>query len=202
MNGYLNQAFVYLIQVLFDLYILAVMLRFLLQLTRADFYNPISQFLVKVTNPPVLLLRKFIPGLWGIDLASVVLLFVLQATELLLIGKPGVGTAFFPGLVHGAMLHPASLAILSVADLISLVLYIFLVTTFIRIIISWINPYSGHNPAMGLLVSLSEPVMAPARRLIPPISGMDLSPIAVFIVLQLLLILLVQPLRDSARIFF
>ncbi len=82
-----------------------------------------------------------------------------------------------------------------------MVLYIFLVTIFVRIIISSINPRGGHNPAMGLMVSLSEPVMAPARRLIPPISGIDLSPIAVLVVLQLLLILLVQPLRDLALLF-
>lgn len=201
MNGYLSQAFIYLIQVLFDLYILAVMLRFLLQVTRADFYNPISQFLVKVTNPPVILLRKVVPGLWGIDLASVLLLVALQSTEILLIGKPGLGSSFVPGLVHGQTLHPGGLAILALADLVSMVLYIFLISTFIRIIVSWINPHGGHNPAIGLVTSLSEPVMAPARRLIPPVSGMDLSPIAVFIVLQLLLILLVQPLRDVARLF-
>lgn len=198
--GYLSQAFVYLIQVLFNLYILAIMLRFLLQVTRADFYNPISQFLVKVTNPPVILLRKIIPGLWGIDLASVLLLMVLQTLEIFLIGKP-VGSSMVPGLIHGATIHPGALAILALADLISLVLYVFLITTFVRIIISWINPHGGHNPAMGLITSLSEPVMAPARRYVPPISGMDLSPIAVFIVLQLLLILLVQPLRDIAKIF-
>lgn len=201
MNGYLSQAFVYLIQVLFDLYILAVMLRFLLQVTRADFYNPISQFLVRVTNPPVILLRKVVPGLWGIDLASVLLLVALQGTEIFLIGKPGAGSNFVPGLIHGQALHPGGLTILALADLISMALYIFLISTFIRIIISWINPHGGHNPALGLVISLSEPVMGPARRLIPPISGMDLSPIAVFIVLQLLLILLVQPLKDVAKLF-
>ncbi len=201
MNGYMSQAFIYLIQVVFDLYILIIMLRFLLQVVRADFYNPVSQFLVRITNPPVLLFRKFVPGLWGIDLASVVVLLILQSVEIFLIGKPGLGLSSVPGLIHGEFLSPAGLAILALADLISMVLYIFLVTIFVRIIISWINPRGGHNPAMGLMVSLSEPVMAPARRLIPPISGIDLSPIAVLVVLQLLLILLVQPLRDLALLF-
>jgi len=189
MGGYFGHAGVYLIQVLFGLYILAVMLRFLFQLVRADFYNPISQVIVKVTNPPLLPLRRLIPGLYGIDLASVVLLFVLQALELYLI----------IGLQRGFQMGLAGVSIMAVAQLIELAVYIMIFAIFIRIIISWINPMSAYNPAMSLLTSLTEPLMRPARRLIPPISGLDLSPIAVFVVLQLFIILFVNPLEYFGR---
>ncbi|MCU7797347.1 MAG: YggT family protein, partial [Candidatus Thiodiazotropha sp. (ex Myrtea spinifera)] len=82
-GSYLANPMIFLVQTLFGLYILAVLLRFLLQLVHADFFNPISQFLVKATNPPLKILRRFIPGLGGIDLASVILAWLLKAIELL-----------------------------------------------------------------------------------------------------------------------
>ena len=84
-NPYVGNAATFLISTLFSFYILLVLLRMLLGWVRADFYNPISQFLVKATNPPLIPLRRFIPGYGGVDLAAVVLLIALQALELLLI---------------------------------------------------------------------------------------------------------------------
>jgi len=186
--SYLTQSIVYLLQALFGLYILAVLLRFLFQLVRADFYNPISQFLVKVTNPPLRPLRRVIPGLWEIDLASVVLLLALQYLKIYLVL-----------LIIGY--HPkfGGLVILAAAELVELTVYIFIVTLFVRVLISWFNPYGGRHPAMNLLYSLTEPMMRPARRLLPPISGMDLSPIIVFLLLGLSLRLIVQPLLDLGQ---
>jgi YggT family protein len=185
--SYFSQAGLYLIQVAFGFYILLVLLRFLFQLSRADFYNPVSQFIVTLTNPPLLFLRRFIPGLGGIDLASVVLLVLLQALELWLIH----------GAIRGVPLNGSGLIVLSVARLLELTVYVYIVAILIRVVLSWVNPYGTRHPVGELLHDLTEPMLAPARRLIPAISGLDLSPIAVFVLLQLTLILIVRPLEDS-----
>jgi len=186
-GNYAEHAGVFLIQTLFGLYILAIMLRFLLQWVRADFYNPVSQFLVKVTNPPLRPLRRFIPGFWGIDLAAVVLMLLLQMLELFLVG-----------VVVGQSFRPLGVLVMSIGELLSLAIYVFMVAIIIQIVLSWIQP-GAYNPVIGLINRLSEPLLAPARRLIPPISGLDLSPLAVLILLQLSLILLVSPIRDLGR---
>ncbi|GAB4345851.1 MAG: YggT family protein [Gammaproteobacteria bacterium] len=186
MNNYLSTPLEFLIETLFGLYILAVMLRFLLQWVRADFYNPISQFLVKVTNPPLRPLRRFIPGLAGIDLASVVLMLVLQMVALSLVF-----------MVRGAIPGVGVLLIVSVAELVSLLLNVFLVTIFIQVILSWVNP-GQYNPVTSLLYSLNQPLLGPAQRLIPPIGGIDLSPIVVIIAIQLAKMLILPPLYGLA----
>lgn len=186
-NPYFAASAVFVIQTVFGLYILAVMLRLLLQWVRADFYNPVSQFLVKVTNPPLRPLRRVIPGWGGIDLASVLLLFVLELIEQFLIN-----TAL------GVAQPVAGLALSAVVALLALLLNIYLFGIIIQAILSWVAPTS-YNPAVGLLHSLTEPLLAPARRFIPPISGIDLSPIAVLLLLQLTKMLILAPLADVAR---
>lgn len=186
-SSYVGNAATYLIETVFFLYILLVMLRFLLQWTRANFYNPVSQFIVKATQPALGPLRRIIPGFGGVDLAAAVFMFALKFLELWLI----------TGLL-GITPQIGGIAILSIAELLGLLVNVFIVSILIQVIISWVNPGMS-NPVMGLLHSLNEPLLAPARRLIPPISGFDLSPIAVFIVLQLVSILAVAPIRDLAR---
>lgn len=188
MGGYAGNAGVFLIQTLFGLYIVAVMLRFLLQLTRADFYNPVSQFLVKATNPPLIPMRRVIPGFMGIDVAAILLLFILQGLELFLVG-----------MVSGYSIGIFGLLVLSVAELVNLLLNVYMVAILIQVVLSWVNP-GGYNPAIALLYSLNEPILSRARRLIPPISGFDLSPIVVFILIQLLKILLVSPIQDIGKV--
>ncbi|MFQ5659467.1 MAG: YggT family protein [Gammaproteobacteria bacterium] len=186
-GSYLSEAGVFLITTLFDLYILAVVLRFLLQCVRADFYNPISQFLITVSNPPLRLLRRWIPGFGGIDWPSVVLILALQALELTLVGLIGSGRLLaLPGLI-----------VLSIASLLKLIIYIFFIAIFIQVIISWVSP-GAYNPVTVLLFQLTDPLMRPARRILPPISGLDLSPMLVLIGLQLMIILLVKPLTYFA----
>jgi YggT family protein len=182
---YFNQAGLYLIQLVFGFYILLVLLRLLFQLVRASFYNPISQFIVTLTQPPLQFLRRFIPGLFGIDMAAVVLLLALQILEIYMI-------AWF----QGASPAVGGVVVIAMAQLIEFTVYVFIVAIFIRIILSWVNPYGTRHPVGDLLYSLTEPLLAPARRLIPPMGGLDLSPIAVFVLLQLTLILIVHPLRD------
>jgi YggT family protein len=182
-SDYLTNPAVFLIQTLFGLYILAVLLRFLLQWVRADFYNPISQFLVKITAPPLKFMRRFIPGFGGIDLAALLLAWGLKYIELVLIL-----------MVAGTTINLLGPLFWAIPELLELFINIFLFAVLIQVILSWINPGS-YNPASALLYSLTEPVMRPARNVLPPISGLDLSPMLVMIVLILLKMLLLPPLR-------
>ncbi len=182
-SSYLTNPLVFLIQTLFGLYILVVMLRFLLQLVRADFYNPISQFLVKATSPLLNPLRRLIPGMGGIDVASVVLMWALKTLELvLLLLVAGAGSAFFGPLLS------------AIPELVDLLINVFLFAIFIQVILSWINP-GAYHPAANILYSLTNPLLAPARRMIPPMSGLDLSPMFVIVGLVLLKMLLIPPLQ-------
>jgi YggT family protein len=186
-GSYVGNAATFLIETVIGLYILIVMLRFLLQWARADFYNPVSQFIVKATQPPLAPLRRVIPGVAGLDMAAVVFMFVLKFVELWLITT-----------LLGMAPRIGGLAMLSLAELFGLAINVYVFAILIQVIISWVNP-GMYNPVMGLLHSLNEPLLAPARRIIPPISGLDLSPIAVIIVLQLVSMLAVAPIRDLAR---
>ncbi|MDX1251438.1 MAG: YggT family protein [Gammaproteobacteria bacterium] len=178
---------VFLVKTLFDLYIGALLLRFLLQLVRADFRNPFSQFLVKATNPVVIPLRRIIPGMGGMDMASLLMALMLQAVKMLLLA-----------VIAGRLPSIAGLLILSLADLTELLLTLYTATLILQVILSWVAQ-GTYNPLANVLHSLNEPLLSPVRRLIPAISGFDLSPIGVLIVFQLLRILLVAPLTDFGR---
>ncbi len=186
-NPYISDAAVFLISTVFNLYIFAVLLRFLMQWVRADFYNPVSQFLVKLTNPPLRPLRRVIPGLGGIDLASVVLLIALQMIDLLLIN-----------LAVGRMNSAGGLFVTAIAELLSTLITLYFITILVEVILSWIAA-GTYNPIAYLVHQINTPVMAPARRLIPPIGGIDLSPLVVIIVLQLVKILVVAPLMNFGQ---
>lgn len=189
MGGYVNNAAVFLVDTLFGLYILIVLIRFMLQWLRADFYNPVSQFIVTATNPPLRILRRFIPGMWGIDLASLVLLLGLSMIKTWLLFSMIGHPATFQGLL-----------VYSIGELLQLTIYVFIFTIFVRVVLSWIAPHQGYNPVLRLIYDLTEPLMAPARRLIPPIAALDISPILVFIFLYLTLMLIVQPILDFGLI--
>ncbi len=186
-GNYLGNAGVFLVDTVFGMYILLVLLRFLFQWVRADFYNPISQFIVTVTNPPLMFMRRIIPGAWGVDLASVVFMSALAVLKVYLLAWMG-----------GANPQATGVIVFAIGELLQLTVYVFMVAVIIRVVLSWVGPRSYH-PAMGLLNSLTEPVMGPARRLLPPMGGLDLSPILVFIVLGLALRLIVQPILDIGR---
>lgn len=178
MGNFFIQAGSLIIHTVFGLFIVTVLLRFLLQIVRADFYNPFAQFIVKLSNPLLLPLRRIIPGVGGIDWASVVLLLILQTVKLLLLG-----------ILSGYGVQPVALALRAVVELVELTLWVYIIAVFVRVLASWFaSPYGG-NPLMDVLISLTEPLMRPARRLIPAVSGIDLSPIAVLLFLQILLLL-------------
>ena len=183
-GGYLGNAGVFLVQTLFGLFCLAVLLRLLLQWVRADFYNPLAQFIVKVTNPVLRPLRRFIPGYAGIDFAALVLALALQLIELVLVDA-----------ILGRGFSTPGLLVRTVTGVATILVYIFIGSILIQAIISWVNP-SSYNPVTAILYRLNEPMLGPARRLMPPIGGVDLSPLAVLIVLQLVLLLIIAPLSD------
>lgn len=187
MDQYLSAPAIFLIETVFGLYILAVMLRLLLQWARADFYNPASQFLVKITNPPLRPLRRIIPGWGGVDFASITLLVLLQMLEM-----------YLTNMALGHMVSAAGLGLGAIVELLRLLLNIFIFGIIIQAILSWVAP-TNYNPIASLIHSITEPLLAPARRLIPPISGIDLSPIAVLVLLQLTKMLLIAPLMDLSR---
>jgi YggT family protein len=183
-NQYFAASAVLLIQTAFGLYILAVLLRLVLQWARADFYNPVSQFIVKITNPPLKPLRRIIPGWGGVDVASVLLLIALQMAE-----------NFLYYMAMGISIAVSALFVVSLADLLNLLINVFIGAILIQVILSWVAP-GTYNPVIGLIHRVAEPLLSPARRIIPPISGIDLSPLLVLVVLQLLKILLVAPITN------
>lgn len=182
--NYLTDPVVFLIDTLSSLYILAVMLRFLLQWTRADFYNSISQFLVKITHPPLKLMRRFVPAVGRIDTSSLLLALLLQVlANFAIVAVKGGGIGFAP------------LLLLSLTDLLQMVLDIFIYAIFAGAILSWFA-MGGYGSAMGILYSLTEPVLGVCRRLLPDIGGIDLSPLLALVLLQLAKMMLLPPLQQ------
>jgi len=159
--------FIFLIDILFQLYATALLIRLLLQWVRADFYNPVSQFLVKITDPVVKPLRRIIPGFGGIDVATLLLAITVIALKSMIVFQT---------------VNPLVIAIVSLEATITLCLNIFLYAIIIQAILSWVNP-DPYNPAVSLLNSLTFPILKHFRKLIPPISGMDISPIFAIITL-------------------
>ncbi|MEA3291586.1 MAG: YggT family protein [Pseudomonadota bacterium] len=187
MGHYFSDALLFLSDTLIGLYLLAVLLRFLFPLLRVDFRNPLVQMVVTVTDPPLRLLRRFVPGLFGIDVASLLLILLLGLLKLYL---RGILTGIVPSL-------PAAL-VLTLAEVLNTAIWIFLAAVFLRAVLSWFSP-SSYHPAIRLLQDFTEPLMAPARRLLPAMGGLDLSPIVVLIALSMAQKLLVNPLYDLAR---
>ncbi|TBW52198.1 YggT family protein [Marinobacter halodurans] len=177
----LAQIVIATLQIISTFYLTIVLLRFLLQLARADFYNPISQFVVKATNPPLRPLRKVIPGWGGIDGAALVLAILIQMLTffLILITLSGGVPAF----------NPLTLVAWSVVTVLGLIVKIYFWSVLAIVIISWIAPGSPH-PAIQLIGQLTEPVMRPVRNLMPAVGGLDLSPIVVFLILNVISIVI------------
>lgn len=168
-----------IINTLGGLYLTAIILRFLLQLARADFYNPISQTLVRVTNPAIKPLRRFIPGFFGIDIASLVLAILVKLAMILVL--------FFvqTGAINVNIAAALLVAALSVFVTIFNIYFVAMIAT---IILSWVAPGSYH-PAAVLIHQVVEPMMAPFRRLLPPMGGIDFSPMIAFLALNVVKIL-------------
>ena len=179
----LNTAAVYVLQTLGSLYLLIVLLRFVLQLVRANFYNPLCQFAVKATQPLLKPLRRVIPSLFGLDMSSLVLAILVQLALM----------ALTLLLTYGTMGNFLQLLVWAVIGVTALFLKIFFFALIISVILSWVAPGS-HNPGAELVNQICEPALAPFRRLLPNLGGLDISPILAFMVLKLLDMLVINNL--------
>jgi len=186
-SSYMTDPIVFLIDTLFSLYILAVLLRFLLQWCGGDFYNPISQFLVKITHLPLKILRRFVPSIGKIDTSSLVLMLTLQM----------LADASILLLLNGSMINIGALAITSITQLISLLINVLVFAVFARALLSWMNP-GTFNAAASILATLTEPLLDLCRKIIPGLGGIDLSPLAALLLLQLAKMVILPPLHELA----
>lgn len=169
-----SSPFIMLVTVICNLYLFIVLLRLVLQLTRADFYNPISQGVVKATSPFVLPLRKVIPAIGRVDTASLVLAFAVQLLTVSLVV-----------LIKGASLSPTGYAIYTVAGTLYHLLDLYFWAMLISVILSWVAPGANHPGAM-LVGQITEPLYRTCQRVIPPLGGLDLSPIFIFLSISFL----------------
>lgn len=172
-----SQIALFLIETLFSLYIGAVVIRLLLGFARANFHNPLSQFLVKVTNPALVPMRRFIPSFGKIDTSAVVLAYVLTLIKVTLLFL----------IMRGAIMFPESLW-LAFGALITTIIWVYLIALILQAIISWIGSAQG-NPVSPLVESLTNPIVRPIRRYVPLIGMMDLSPLVAILGLNILLII-------------
>lgn len=177
----MQEATLFLARTLLDLYLLIFLLRFLLQWVRADFYNPVAQFVVRASNPLVVPARRFIPSIAGFDTATLIVLVLLEfgvtAILLALIGQP------FNWLL---------IIQLGLLRLVSLVLWFYFASILVYVILSWLAQ-RGPNPIAAILTSINAPVLRPLRKIIPPIAGLDLSPMIALLLIQALRIALPLP---------
>jgi YggT family protein len=192
-SSYLASPLLLIINTLFDLYVMLVLLRFLFQMLRTNFYNPISQFVVRATTPPLKPLRRIIPGFAGQDMAAIVLSMLLLLTKYFLVRALGAAAIDIANvLAPVASISIAGLFIVAIAEILATFINIFLFAIIIEVILSWVNP-GAYNPMTALISSISRPVMKPIQRFIPPMGGLDLSPLFATLALMVIKMLLIPP---------
>lgn len=175
----LSQAAIFLVTALGSLFALALLLRFMLQLLRAPARNQLSEFVAALTDFAVRPARRVIPGWWGIDLATLALAWLTEAAQIWLVLQ-------FRGYEFGSAVGIALVALLALAaiQVVKLAIYVAMVAVVMQAVLSWINPFS---PLAPLLTSVTRPLLRPFQKLIPLVANVDLSPLAVLFVCQLLL---------------
>jgi len=185
----LSGALIFLIGTVFGLFVVALLLRFYLQWARAPHRNPLSEFLHALTDFMVRPARRLIPGLWGLDLATLALAWILQLMEIFIViqfrgydAGPDLGMTF------------AALALLALVAIIRIGLYIVMTAVIVQVVLSWLGPYS---PLMPLVNSMTRPFLRVFQKRIPPVGNVDLSPLFLLVVIQLLLMLPVAWLEAS-----
>lgn len=181
--SHLNTAGAFLSHAILGFFLYLILLRFWMQWVHANFRNPIGQMVITLSNPLVLPLRKVLPSIGHIDTATLLLAFAIACLKTVLI-------VYF----MTRQLVVAPILLYSLGEVIRCSIYLFLAAIIIQIIASWVNPYASH-PVLSIARAIAEPLLAPARRLIPSVAGIDFSPILVVLFLQLSLILVVAPLQ-------
>lgn len=177
----INNAGIFLITTLFDLYLFVLVIRAILVWIRADYFNPLSQFIVKLTNPLITPLRRFIPNAGRIETATVLCILFFEIVKFFLVSLLAVGLPNVFGLI-----------VLALADSMKLVLNTLFYAILIQALLSWIQP--NFSPMSQILMKITAPILRPMQRIIPPVAGFDISPIPALIGLQVLIILLISPL--------
>ena len=193
----ISQILIFLLDTLLGLFSLALLLRFYMQLVRAPYGNPLSPFLIAITDFLVKPARRVIPGYRGMDLATLLLAWITQVMLLAsVLMLKGYSLSLNPNSTIGAA--AGGLALLGLVEIIKTTLYIIMVAIIIQAVLSWINPYNSLAP---LLDSFTRPFLGVIREHIPPIGNIDLSPLFVLIVIQLLLFVTSGMEREVSRLF-
>lgn len=182
--GYFAQAGAILLEVVFGLAVLLFALRVLLQLVRANFHNPICQFAYRATNPVLMPVRRVLKPWRSFDVAGALVVYLLECLKVWLLVALG-----------GRALGPLATLVLGLAETLRFLVWFFLISLLIRVVLSWVQP-AGYNPVVPLLVQLTDPLLRPLRRRLPAPGGIDLSPLLVSVLLMLCLPLVVAPLLD------
>ncbi len=187
---YIQNSLGFIIETIVGLYLTIAILRSLLQLLHVDFRNPVSQLIVTITNPPLTILRRFVPALYGNDLSPLVLILIVGTIK----------TALLLSL-SGYPINVSGLLLITTAEVFDTIIWTFIIIILGSAILSWVAPMSQH-PAARLVNNMSTPILYPFRKIIPAIQGIDLTPLLALLVLNLTQRLLVQPLIDIGRGFF
>lgn len=183
----LSEALLFLLDILLQPFAAILLLRFHLQWLHAPLHNPVGEFVMVLTNFAVLRVRRFIPSAMGFDSASLLLAFVVEMIYL-------AGLIWVQGVpVHGFALP--GLMLLAIVKLCKISLYLLMAAVFIQVIMSWVNPYT---PIAPLLSAITQRFLLPLRRVLPLIGRMDLSPLLLFIICQLTIIIPVGILENFA----
>ena len=175
----LNEIARYLLETAASFYLILTVLRGMLQLARADFYNPISQFVVRATNPPLRVIHRVIPSAGRFDPAVLILAVLVQV--LAIVAKLTLSGFSLPEIT--------SLLIWSVLGVVGLIINTYLIALVVMIVISWVAPGTRH-PAVLLTYQITEPIMSPVRSMLPSMGGLDFSPIVIFIAINMIQIAL------------
>jgi len=172
MPANVTNAIVFIVDTLAQLYLFLLLLRLWLPWLGADFRNPIAQAILKLTSPVVVPIRRIVPPIGKLDTATVLVAFIIQyLTIVILLMIKGLSAGFVP------------IAITTLVNLVLLTLRLFTFAIIVRVVLSWIAP-AGYNPALAIITTLTEPILRPFRRVIPPLGGLDLSPLFVIIALM------------------
>ncbi|HET9463566.1 MAG TPA: YggT family protein [Thiobacillus sp.] len=179
----------FLLQTLGNLFVIAVLLRFMMQLFRVPFRNSFSQFIVAITDFAVKPLRRVVPGLLGLDWACLVLAWLVE----LVVVTAGYWLDGFPFALAGGRVWPVMLGLAAV-KLLSLTVYLIIGLTLVRAVLSWVN---SDTPLMPVVYALTEPFLRPLRRIVPMVAQIDLTPLVLFILCQLVLMVPVLALERA-----
>lgn len=187
MSETFHNAFMFLLNTVFDLYLFVITLRIILVWVKANYFLPTTQFIVKLSDFIVKPLRRFIPNVGRVELASVVLLLTLEIIKFIFICMLSFG---FPTVL--------GLLVLAFGDAIKMFLETFFYAILIQAIISFVQP---NSPLYFIIRQITSPIMQPLQRIIPPVGGFDITPIPALILLQLLIIIVAKPLMQMGLVF-